>query len=88
VGIDGIHFGNVAGFFDFKSSSYASMPCLAAGGQSLSLGPAGDSSSELAPLINSNKSPFSSTPNKKSNTFDGHQKSSKNPRLGKLCFFR
>jgi hypothetical protein len=32
IGIDGIHFGNVAGFFDFKSTSYASMPCLAGAG--------------------------------------------------------
>jgi len=59
------------------------MPCLAAsGGPSLSLGTAGDSSSELAPLL-SGKSQFSSTTSKKSSTFDGHSKSSRNPRLGK-----
>jgi hypothetical protein len=84
IGIDGIHFGNVAGFFDFKSSAYASMPCLAGAAPSLSLGPAGDS--ELAPLLNSGKGHGSSTPSKKSNTFDGHQKSSKNPRLGNLDY--
>ena len=82
IGIDGIHFGNVAGFFDFKSptSSYASMPCLAGAAPAMSLGPTGDS--ELAPLLNSGKGHGTSTPSKKSNTFDGHQKLSKNPRLG------
>ena len=71
---------------------FYSMPCLAGGGgPSLSLGPAGDSSCELAPLINSGKSQFSATSSKnqfsttsskKASTFDGHQKSSRNPRLG------
>ena len=72
--------------------AFFSMPCLAGGGgPSLSLGPAGDSSCELAPLINSGKSQFSAnsgknqfstTSSKKASTFDGHQKSSRNPRLG------
>jgi len=83
-----MHFGNVAGFFDFKSS-YASMPCLVAGqSKSMSLGPSGDSSSELAPLITTRTKNSLIGHGKKSNTFDGHNsKTNKHQKLGSWLVF-